>query len=640
MYSYTIIPLETDHLTEICDDIENQYKTGVASCALFCMPSTPEGNPPIDKARIYGEKYILFRDELRRRGYDCGILVQSTMGHGGKLNQKFGFQPYINLTDGEEKTYVACPYDSGFADHFRSVFAYYASLEPMAIMVDDDFRLLNRMGKGCACKKHLAEFNRRANTSFTREELYNALCSSKGEEYRRIFVKTQEDALLFSARAMREGIDSVNPKIQGIYCCCGNDAAGELAATLAGKGNPSIVRINNGCYTAAGARYLSDCFARAALQMNVDANKADFYLAETDTCPQNRYSTAAAHLHSHYTGTILEGASGAKHWITRMQEFEPASGKAYRQKLGRYSGFYEKLSDIAKTVTWQGCLIPMPHKFNYHPKGGMYGVNTNFSRDVIERLGFSMYFANFNSQKNSAVFLNGTPNCFTDSELKGMLSGPVFMASDTAAALIDRGMGEYLGVEVKEWQGEHTSGEIIVNTGKCMNAQNSIKQLVAGKNTEIYSYTYHLKDGKEKINLFPAVTYYQNALGGKVVVFCGTPAASFNYIEAFSFLNESRKAQLTELLGRVGALPVYYDGDCEVYLRSGVLPSGERLVAFFNIGLDLIDNITLKSNEKINSAEILTQKGERKEIGFTFDGEKYIFDISAPTLSPVILFIK
>lgn len=42
-------------------------------------------------------------------------------------------------------------------------------------MVDDDFRLLGRSGKGCACPLHMAEFNKRAGTDMTREELWSIL---------------------------------------------------------------------------------------------------------------------------------------------------------------------------------------------------------------------------------------------------------------------------------------------------------------------------------------------------------------------------------------------------------------------------------------------------------------------------------
>ncbi len=52
MYLYSIMPLDENHIDEICEDIKRQYDTGVANCILFCMTLVPEGNPVIDKVKL------------------------------------------------------------------------------------------------------------------------------------------------------------------------------------------------------------------------------------------------------------------------------------------------------------------------------------------------------------------------------------------------------------------------------------------------------------------------------------------------------------------------------------------------------------------------------------------------------------
>ena len=78
LQNYTIMPLDTDHLEEICQDIRYQYENGTASCALFMMTLVPEGNPPADKVGILCEKYDLFRDRLAEMGLGSGVLVQGS----------------------------------------------------------------------------------------------------------------------------------------------------------------------------------------------------------------------------------------------------------------------------------------------------------------------------------------------------------------------------------------------------------------------------------------------------------------------------------------------------------------------------------------------------------------------------------
>ena len=162
MQLYSIMPLDVEHIDEICEDIKFQYQNGVSDCVLFMMQLVPEGDPAIDKAAIEVQKYDLFRDKLADMGLQCGILVQCSLGHGYPLNQKFSFQSYVNLNDGNEVKTVCCPYDEEFQQHFYPQMRTLAMHEPAVIMLDDDFRLMYRYGKGCACPLHLKEVSKRA----------------------------------------------------------------------------------------------------------------------------------------------------------------------------------------------------------------------------------------------------------------------------------------------------------------------------------------------------------------------------------------------------------------------------------------------------------------------------------------------
>lgn len=645
LHLYSIVPLDTvdTHLEDICQDIRLQYETGVSNMALAMMTLVPEGNPPIDKAGILCEKYDRLRAWLAEMGLECGILVQATIGHGWALDHMFPFQRYTNLTDGEEVN-VVCPYDEGFRQHFKSVMATVTKHKPASIMVDDDFRLMFRPGKGCACPLHMAAFNQLAGTNMTREELYQHTKGTSEEDvrYTKLFIETQRDSLLGAARAYRDGVDSVNPKMPVSFCACGSGAefADEIAKILAGEGNPVVVRLNNGNYTAAGPRWLSHVMHRAAAQAAVLEGKVDVLLAETDTCPQNRYSTAAQMVHAHFTGTILEGARGAKHWITRLHTHEPLSGRAYRKKLGKYSGFYEALAEIVPTLKWVGCRMPVSAIPGYGFGCSPDITETNgWSSCVIERMGLPMYFS---SKEGGAVFLDGPADAsMTDEEVMNLFKGPLFLAADTAMRLNERGFKEYTGVDVRPWTGKHASGEILHVNGNTCGAQHKLCELIplSDQVTE-ESTVYHLLDGKTQERLFPGVTAYQNPLGGTTFVFSGTPKTAYNLIEAFSFLTESRKAQLVDLMKRTGQMPVYYPEDAEVYLRAAECTDGSLFVALFNIGMDALDEIPLTTARPVSRAEYLAPDGTRKPCSFRADGDTITLEMSAAALEPVILFLS
>lgn len=650
MKLYSIMPLFTDHVKEICDDIERQYRDGIATEALFMMNLTPEGDPAVNKAKLLCQKFDLFKDELDKRGLPAGILVQATIGHGYSVGVRPPFQSIVAV-DGTP-SFTVCPYDEGFREYIKAAFAEIASRAPSSIMVDDDFRLFARSDHACVCPLHLREISRRYGKEITREELYEKL-EGEGEESQklmRLYYETNIDSLIGCAKAMREGIDSVDPTIQGTFCSCGDtcEGAAEIANILAGKGNPVIVRINNGNYTPSGARNITSKVAKGATQIAGMKDSVDVFLAETDTCPQNRYSTGAHSLHSHFVASILEGASGCKHWITRLAAYEPNSGEAYRRILAKYAGFYNELSSLVPSLDWLGCRIPLT-KGLWEPKAPlstftMSSKINGWGRCVLERLGLPMYYS---ERDGGAVFLDGRRDeFFPDGEIEKMLSGTIFLAVESAKNLIKRGFGEHLGADIEEIPKNDTgaSQEIIFDNGNPSSKQVGLHRLIPNQEGVISrSMVVSTPNGTAsppRIPLFPGVTSYKNKLGGNVIIFSGTPEAPFHYTTAFSFLNESRKLQLINLLTEAGELPVYYPDDSEVYLKAANTKDGALFVAFFNISLDPIDEITLVTDREVHSIETLMPDGSYKPVSFRADGKKLVLDTAAEILSPVILILR
>lgn len=642
---YSIMPLDVAHIDAVCEDIKWQYENGVSDCALFMVKLVPEGIPTIDKATMQCEQYALFRDRLAEMGLECGILIQCTIGHGYPLNQPSAFQPYVNFSNGNADVGTLCPYDEAFRDYLRDQFAIVAKYAPKEIMVDDDFRLIYRGGKGCACPLHVDAFNRLAGTNLNDREIWDIVSGRAHPELREaytdMYVETQRDALLGAAKAMREGIDSVDATIPGTFCAVGHTAefAADIAEILAGEGNPVVVRINNGNYTPAGARFFSKVSYRAAQQAECLKGKADVILAETDTCPQNRYSTGAQSLHSHFTASILEGAAGAKHWITRLLTPEPNSGKAFRKIIAKHRGFYDALAKMVPTMEWVGCRIPLPVKPDYgFTVDGWYTLSDAWSSCVLERFGVPLYFS---SKQGGAAFLEGNAvNAFTDKEIDEMLNGTVFLAVDAVEKLVARGFAEDIGVTAREWNGARTSFERLYINGNKTPAQKKIRELVPLNDTvEALSMTMHLKDGKEEIPLFPGVTMFRNKRGGTVFAFCGSPDTEFTYTQAFAFLTESRKAQMVDMLKKSGHLPVYYPEDSEIYLKAAYLPDGGLFAAVFNISLDPLEEVPLVTEKPISRVEILTANGERAACPFRKEGDLLILEKTVITLDPACFIL-
>lgn len=640
---YTIMPLDAENIDAICADVRSQYEEGVATMPLFMMKLVPEGNPPADKADVYCEKYKIFKKKLDSMKIPSGVLVQASIGHGWLLGERFPYQGYVNFNDGAE-TNTVCPFDEGFREYIYDAMRKIALCAPESIMVDDDFRTIFRPGEGCGCPLHMSRFNQLSGKNLSREELWASvnLDTDEGRENSRFMAEAQKQALVETAKIMREAVDSVDPSLPCTFCCVGTNAefGYEVASVLAGKGNPVVIRINNGYYTAPGIRGMSTIFFRAASQIAKLSAHSDILLAETDTCPQNRYSTSAITMHAHFTGSILEGCRGAKHWITRLAAYEPQSGISYRKMLSRHRGFYEALAEIYPTLSWRGCRMPVFDKpdYSFGKMQNLSNEHNAWNRLVLERLGLPQYFS---KDTGGITCLEGDiDRNLSDSDVLEILKGKSFIASDTAQKLIARGFGEYLGVDVREWKGKTPTGERYLINGQKSNCQNKLRELVPlDKNAVADSVVIHSLDGETFEELFPGTVVYKNSLGGTVVTFSGTPDGKYNLTEAFSFLNYSRKLQLISLMDRLDENPVYFPGDEEVYMKAADMPDGRLFCAVFNFGFDTIEKLELVFKRKISKIEMLTPDGSTKNVSFTLSDGRYILDCECRTLDPAVLFI-
>lgn len=646
MLNLSIMAMHSDHVEAECADIIEQQRSGATTHAMLMMYFNPEGTPAVNKAEKQCALYDRYRAILDPAGAKYGVLVQATLGHITKPFAPYPFQPSVSLVTGEDRDVTCCPLDPHFHDYIREQFRILAEHKPSLVMLDDDLGLLYKPTKGCACKYHLAEFARRAGKKMTREEIYACTQGSTEEDKRitQIYVDTQREGIVSAVRAMREGLDMVDPTIRGIvsgiYTTTFVEFSDDTAVAFAGKGHPPTIRLNGGPYAVSSSPrgFLQQIFRAAILKENVK-DRVEIFLAETDTCPQNRYSTAACYMHAHFVASLLEGATGAKHWITRTVAFEPNAGKAYRKILAKHEKFYEAMTEYVKDFSPFGCRIPLTKMQNYGFVPASQGKNLSpWATCVLERLGLPVYFANTGE---GAVFLDDfSVDGFDDETVRSFMKGTLLLSVGAVEKLCKRGFGEEIGVTVRPWEGKVINGERVGNQN--IAKQYELKELIPTRvDIEILSESYHSdKKTGENIPMFPAVTRCKTSMGGECIAFCGTPDMPFLYHTAFSLLCETRKSQLVEILSKNGLLPIYYPEDGEVYLRAGRLKNGERMAVFFNLGFDALEDIPLTVTEAVSSVEYLRSDGARESVPFTVEGNTVRIGMEARTLLPVVLFLK
>lgn len=603
--TFNVVPMLANHEAELAADAKKLLEDGVCTDLAAMFTLVPEGNPVVDKAGILGDRYRIFREKLGKVNGRVGILAQATIGHGWTPDEPVHFQKIV--TSGGHEPYMMCPLGKPFLSYLYQTFLHIAELEPDFCMIDDDFRLITGRG-GCFCPLHLAAFGARTGLTYTRESLTGAL--ARDPELAREFDQMQLESLLEAARVIRSALDKVNPAIAGSFCTCTRDIhhANAITEILTGKNQPRIVRINNARYMCSGNRDFPHRMYVGAIQIT-GVSPATTVLAETDTFPQNRYSTGAVPLHAHYTGSLLEGCAGAKHWLTRICAYEPASGAAYRDILRTHRFFYETLFQTRHRLKAVGyAAAALPRNLNF----GEYPART-WASSLVGLMGLP---CNYLKNPRVPVMMTGDEvPLFSDMELREFLVHGMILDGEAAYSLSERGFDNELGVHVRQWNGKRVSGEL--RGDLFMRGGDRYFELKPlNPRVSVDSQLIHQPFGGSANHetLGPGAVTYENIHGGRVAIFAGTPGEpGYN---GFSFLNETRKKQLVAMLEYVckGRLDFYYPGDAEIFLKYGKLDNHTYFLSLLNLGLDELEEIPLNSGHKLNSVELLEPTGSWRNV--------------------------
>lgn len=639
-YFLNIAPMFPGHEAELAADIADMAKKGVITHNAFSVTLTQEGDPAVEKGAILGERFVRHRDALRKvSGVPCGILLQATVGHGWLPNDVTPGQRFVTL-DGETP-YIFCPLDPGFRKYLDRQIGILAACRPDFFMLDDDFRMITGRN-GCFCPLHIAGFNRLTGRNYDFDTL-TAAVRKRGEEareYDAYLQKTMEE----TARIIRNAIDREMPGVPCSFCMCAEDIRHAAATGRVLQGNaPLRIRINNGYYTKESVRDIPFQMlrsARQALYLPEDCEVLD----EPDTCPQNRYSTSAAMLHNHIARAMIAGYGGAKIWITRMGVFEPESGRAYRDVLAKYNGFYRTLCSLG--FRDEGILVPLPEEapFNFPLSLDTLAYRTGNYLTRAAVMGFPFRLDRAGCEFQIAALAGDDCDMLTDADVEKLLSGDLILDGSAALKLTKRGFAPKLGITASEWGDlpsptweyeTEDAGSIKASLGN-----NPVRLAVNGNVEEkILSQFVHKASAiSEEGRLVAPGSVMVRRPDGRMLFAMAASITRYNLTQPFSYLNETRKRQFAKVFGdRVG---VYFRGDAEAMVQSGRDASGRRIVILHAMSADELERPALVFREKVETLERLMPDGSWETIPFAQKDGAVMPELTVKMLYPEVLRVK
>ena len=509
------------------EELHNKY--GYDTFMLSC----PEGGwrsvgyPPRAYYQARAELVRDIRLAVELKGITCGWWNMLTV----KSGRTEGFTPMVRA-DGSETPFATCPLDPAFQKRLSSDMALVARVaHPAFMMTEDDFSIQAAAGRyGCFCQRHLDEFARRTGTYRTREELTALFDQKTGESYAllRRWRELMKDSLVELAKAIRRAVDEEAPDIPIGYMQAGSaDAEGDVteavSRALAGPRHMPFSRICGTFYFGVHAREIpAVLFHSLYSRQHIPG---DFhFLYEEDTYPRNRFYTAGAHVRAMMGIVTSFGYEGAVYHVQQRLDDaneEPAYARVYAAERQRYA----EVARIAAMCQVQGVNLPYDPFWNNQEGGGAPEW-----LQCVSRFGIP-----YTSLASRVAFWDGTRALrASDEEVMRQLAMGLFLDGKAAKILCDRGYGEYLGVRIGENLAPgpqvYDLNEVeavcpqFVPEGRGRTMPSA--HMYAAANGTLYGvwpadpacevlsegYTFRME------RLGPAMTRFENRLGGRVVV--------------------------------------------------------------------------------------------------------------------------
>ena len=499
-------------------------------------------------------------------GIQIGFFMSPTLNCG--INHPWA--KFRNF-DGTERAFTACPGEEGFRKDLAAKAAALATeAHPFLYLMEDDFRY---WGLGCFCGKHLRRFSEQTGVKRGREALVKALRvpGPEGQKLRMAWHRLQVSDLVATAKEVSAAVDAVSPSTRIGLCAPGGfpeRETAEIARALAGKHRP-VVRWYGSFYgydypVLTSGRLFSAQWSRENLPADIE------YMYEADPCPRTRFYASAARMEALISTTLASGFCLPlfQALLTREDALETAPDylDMHGRRLDRFLAIKEEAA--------KGRLIGVQAWFDSDMRVGGMGGDAKRPLDpeawfrTVNRLGMPVTMADapvklfaghhtFRTMDDAAItnLLSGqlsTTNCQLPTAVG------VFLDGAAAEALTERGFASLIGVKATmrnkiDFSGEHLVAKGDPITFPCAFHQNYGLDGCAVSRLESVG-ARNLTEFSSGAKRQPAITYFENALGGRVAVMA-VNLAGCKSSNVFNFRKRDLLARIFRELGGDRVVP-------------------------------------------------------------------------------------
>jgi len=522
------------------------------------------GHETLEEIAEWIEHSRTFRDALTDAGVTVSLNPWHTVLHEDRnrtLKPGQNWQTMVSPT-GRRARAVVCPLDEHWRTYYEETLRLYALEDFRVIWIDDDIRLHNHRPLdwgGCFCDLHVAEFNRRAGTDASRDQIV-AACTAPGEPHpwRNVWLDMWNDTMTTMISRWREIVEAGGSRL-GLMSSLPEAHAAEGRRwadwwkALAGD-KPPVHRPHFWPYEDTVPEELPAAIAK------LDQNRI-LQPDDVDSGPEiesHQYGPWNKSFRQNGAQLVLAHVLGSAHLNISLYDFlgnDPTDEPERMAFLRDWRPVCDWLADeFPMTLRTHGVGVPWSEDMSrrVHTDGsGRWQSLTCRPRDWTRWLGAVGHA--FSMRPGDAINAIGGTMAWTHSEddLRRWLSAGVLLDGLAAHILVERGFGGFIGVKAARMI---TQADALYSVENCLDAEFSVRpgtqmsinrggyaeRLFQGELTRGARVVSDLRDPRQRA-VGHGEFLFENDLGGRVAVvpWCvDSPVSMSSY----------RAAQLTKTL--------------------------------------------------------------------------------------------
>ncbi len=592
---------------------------------------------------------------LADQGIDLSLNPWTTTYHvarGRSLRPGQSFAMMVGET-GYRAVLTPCPLCPDWQAYISNQFIRMAQeLNPVAIWIEDDWRLHNherdidtnpmRWG-GCFCDLHLKRFSQSVGQDVDREELINkVLAPGKPHPWRAVWLDLWRQTLIEPAEAIRDAVRAVVPKtrfglmssVPDVHSVEGRDWPQMQKAW--GDKPGFLIRPHMQPYTETPAISTTPCVTRHTLA-NLEG-PIEVY-PEMENSPRcGPYSKSATYAAWQCHNAAMLGSRGItiNHFdvIGNGVAMDPAFGAMLASNKPKLNALAELNIDDRKHSRGLRVLFHPQVATHRHTPEDAESMNDLVQASYLWGrtamiLGIANTFTRHIEPDGTPYAVNGqTLRAFTDEDIRRLLSGIALLDGESVKVLVDRGFGEWIGIESARWrtQSETAYGYESINEpdpavyGHAfprMSAQRCAARMLemtpvdgAARRSTIHRYDH--------TELFPGMIDFTNAHGGRAISLAYPLDGKAQFF--MGFFNRYRRIMLQNLIEQIAPQSHFaHVEEHPMHVYRMATDSGIVLAAF-NVTMDDLPAVSFRlpaRDRRYANWQMLGDDGQWREASVT-----------------------